>query len=96
MNICSISGCPDNSGNTSNISECAEQQFVVVTERTILKDGRSFSLKSATNETFLYCTDKWCDLLPQCQGSEVESDSGVREDVTCHSPTVFIVEKLYG
>ena len=96
QNVCSISECPGNSGNFSNISECEEQQFVVnVTNRSILKDGKTFTLKSARNDTYIYCTRKWCDLLPMCGEGEVESDSENRANVTCHTPTTFYVEKLH-
>ena len=96
QNICSISECPINSGsaNNSNISECEDQRFKINTARTLLKDGTAFNLKHESNETFLYCNYKWCDLLPLCLNGEVGSNSDNRNEVLCHEPTVFYVEKL--
>lgn len=62
--------------------------------RTTLKSGSMFKLKHEFNETYLYCNKKWCDLLPECLEGQIESDSLNRDDVTCHSPTEFYVQKL--
>ena len=93
QNICSISECLANTGNASNISECEDQHFKVMAMRN-LKDGRDFTLKHPSNDTYLYCTTKWCDLLPVCRDGEVQSDSTNHDDVTCHTPTTFFVQKL--
>ena len=96
QNICSISQCPGNVGsqNISNISECEDHQFVVISSRNVVRDGKDFQLKHPSNQTYLFCTTKWCDLLPLCAEGEVESGSSNRDDVTCHSPTTFYVQKL--
>ena len=96
QNICSISDCPDNNGaNASNISECDDQRFIILSLRNTLKDGDPFTLKHEFNETYMYCNLKWCDLLPKCGEGEIEIDSENHDEVVCHSPTEFYVEKLY-
>lgn len=94
QNICALSECSANNGNiSSNISECQDQKFKIVSTRTILKNGSKFTLKHEFNDTFLYCNDKWCDLLPVCPEGQIE-ESENRADVTCCSPTEFYVQKL--
>ena len=97
QNICSISDCPANTGsiNISNISECADQRFKLIATRNALRDGDAFKLKHETNETYLYCNTRWCDLLPECREGEVELDSTDSSEVLCHTPTTFYVKKLY-
>lgn len=95
QNICALSECSANTGNTSsNLSECEDQKFKIVSTRMVLKNGSNFTLKHVLNETYLYCNRKWCDLLPACPEGVTESDSENRADVSCHSPTVFYVQKL--
>ena len=96
QNICSISPCPTNEGgllNTSNISECTEHRFKIISVRATLREGTSFKIKHESNDTYLYCTDKWCDLLPYCEEGAIETDSKIFEEVLCHTPTTFYVQK---
>ena len=97
QNICSISDCPSSNGNqnVSNISECDNQRFKVISNTKVLKNGTPFKLKHESNNTYVYCTSKWCDLLRPCAAGESESNSLDRDEVLCHSATDFYVEKLF-
>ena len=97
QNICSISTCHDNDGsvNTSEVSECTEHRFLIlsVNGKNIIKDGDEVKFKHPTNDTYLYCTTKWCNLLPECP--EEEQNESTDDEIECHAPTVFLIEKSY-
>ena len=99
QNICSISLCHDNDGSintTTDVSMCEELHFQVISIAGIrlVKDGHRVNFKHRSNDTYLYCTAKWCKMLPECEEGE-GSDSEDMTVVTCHSPTVFSIDKFY-
>ena len=101
QNICSISNCHTNDGNvnSSEITQCEDQTFQIIAfsgkAKRALKDGDPVKFKHVSNDTYLYCTAKWCDVLPECSDGEdgTSSETGM---VSCHAPTKFYIQKLYG
>ena len=101
QNICVISNCQRNDGsvNTSEVSDCPEHylKIISVSGKNLIKGGDEVKFKHPTNNTYLYCSPRWCDLLPECEDGATSSDSVANgdEELECHAPTLFRIEKLH-